>query len=146
MSLCETSPRCLRSYSVFERGGNETRIEIDDFTQYHHELLEGVYDCTDRIVVNGCFPLGQEGGGLRVRTGYHPPQEHGGVLQPQDPCLCQEEGNSTVPRASESMSSLKNTFPLIPMVPVSSSSSPQKPRDRSGRTTSACRGKRHGLM
>jgi hypothetical protein len=41
-------------------------IEIDDFTQYHHELLEGVYDCIDRIVVNGYFPLGQEGGGLRT--------------------------------------------------------------------------------
>jgi len=25
---------------------------IDNFTSYHEELLEGHYDCVDRIVVN----------------------------------------------------------------------------------------------
>ena len=37
----------------------------DDFSQYHAELLEGVYDCVDRIVLNAFFPMGQTGGGIR---------------------------------------------------------------------------------
>ena len=37
----------------------------DDFSQYYAELLEGVYDCVDRIVLNAFFPLGQTGGGVR---------------------------------------------------------------------------------
>ncbi|MGW8223842.1 MAG: hypothetical protein ACWGP1_16965 [Syntrophobacteria bacterium] len=37
----------------------------DDFTDYHEQLLEGHYDCVDRIVLNGYFPLGQQGGGFR---------------------------------------------------------------------------------
>ena len=37
----------------------------DDFTEYHEELLEGLYDCVDRIVLNGYFPFGQQGGGVR---------------------------------------------------------------------------------
>jgi len=37
----------------------------DDFTEYHKEFLEGHYDCVDRIVLNGYFPLGQQGGGFR---------------------------------------------------------------------------------
>jgi hypothetical protein len=37
----------------------------DDFTQYYMELLDGRYDCVDRIVLNGFFPLGQQGGGFR---------------------------------------------------------------------------------
>ena len=37
----------------------------DDFSQYHAELLEGVYDCVDRIVLNAFFPMGQAGGGIR---------------------------------------------------------------------------------
>jgi len=37
----------------------------DDFTEYHQGLLEGRYDCVDRIVLNGYFPLGQQGGGFR---------------------------------------------------------------------------------
>ena len=38
----------------------------DDFTLYHKELLDGHYDCVDRIVLNGYFPLGQQGGGFRT--------------------------------------------------------------------------------
>ncbi len=38
----------------------------DDFSAYHDELLEARYDCLDRIVLNGYFPLGQQGGGFRV--------------------------------------------------------------------------------
>src|ERR1700746_2148334 len=37
----------------------------DDFSQYHAELLNGIYDCVDRIVLNAFFPLGQTGGGMR---------------------------------------------------------------------------------
>lgn len=40
-------------------------VSCDDFTEYHKELLDGRYDCTDRIVLNGYFPLGQQGGGFR---------------------------------------------------------------------------------
>jgi hypothetical protein len=39
---------------------------LDDFTRYHAELLEGSYDCVDRIILNAYFPLGQTGGGLRT--------------------------------------------------------------------------------
>lgn len=38
----------------------------DDFTSYNQEFLAGRYDCVDRIVLNGYFPLGQQGGGFRT--------------------------------------------------------------------------------
>ncbi len=38
---------------------------LDDFTRYYAELLDGSYDCVDRIILNAYFPLGQTGGGLR---------------------------------------------------------------------------------
>jgi hypothetical protein len=38
----------------------------DDFTRYHKKLLDGRYDCVDRIVLNGYFPLGQQAGGFRT--------------------------------------------------------------------------------
>ena len=37
----------------------------DDFSRYYAELLEGTYDCADRVVLNAYFPVGQSGGGLR---------------------------------------------------------------------------------
>src|SRR5579864_2707346 len=37
----------------------------DDFSQYHAELLDWIYDCVDRIVLNAFFSLGQSGGGMR---------------------------------------------------------------------------------
>ena len=37
----------------------------DEFSLYHDDLLEGDYDCVDRMVLNAYFPLGQTGGGLR---------------------------------------------------------------------------------
>jgi hypothetical protein len=37
----------------------------DEFSRYYAELLEGSYDCVDRLVLNAYFPLGQTGGGLR---------------------------------------------------------------------------------
>lgn len=38
----------------------------DEFSVGHQELLEGGYDCVDRIVLNGYFPLGYTGGGFRT--------------------------------------------------------------------------------
>src|SRR5206468_2350368 len=38
---------------------------IDDFTSYHEQLLEGHYDCVDRIVVNAYFEYAQSAGGFR---------------------------------------------------------------------------------
>ena len=38
---------------------------IDDFTRYHEELLDGTYDCVDRIVVNAYFEWATSGGGFR---------------------------------------------------------------------------------
>jgi hypothetical protein len=37
----------------------------DEFSRYYAELLEGTYDCVDRLVLNAYFPLGQTGGGMR---------------------------------------------------------------------------------
>ena len=36
----------------------------DDFTSYLGDLLDGVYDCTDRIALSAYFPLGQTSGGM----------------------------------------------------------------------------------
>ena len=38
----------------------------DEFTQYYFELLEGGYDCVDRIVINAYYPMGQTPGGFRT--------------------------------------------------------------------------------
>ena len=37
----------------------------DDFTDYYGQLLDGAYDCVDRIVLNAYFSVGQHGGGIR---------------------------------------------------------------------------------
>lgn len=37
---------------------------LDDFSTYYSELLEGRYDCVDRMVLNAYYPPGQTGGGL----------------------------------------------------------------------------------
>jgi hypothetical protein len=37
----------------------------DEFSEYYADLLEGRYDCVDRIVLTGYFPLGQQGSGFR---------------------------------------------------------------------------------
>jgi hypothetical protein len=37
----------------------------DDFSNYVAEMLDGSYDCVDRVVLNGYFPYGQQGGGMR---------------------------------------------------------------------------------
>jgi hypothetical protein len=38
----------------------------DELSSYYAELLEGSYDCVDRVVLNAYFPMGQTGGGLRT--------------------------------------------------------------------------------
>jgi hypothetical protein len=38
----------------------------DDFSSYYASLLEGSYDCVDRITINAFYPMGQTGGGLRL--------------------------------------------------------------------------------
>ena len=37
----------------------------DDLSSYLAELLEGSYDCMDRITINAFYPMGQTGGGIR---------------------------------------------------------------------------------
>lgn len=38
----------------------------DELSEYYAELLEGRYDCLDRIVINAFYSLGQTGGGMRT--------------------------------------------------------------------------------
>src|SRR6266581_4803399 len=38
----------------------------DQLSALYGELLEGSYDCVDRVVLNAYFGMGQTGGGLRV--------------------------------------------------------------------------------
>jgi len=38
----------------------------DEFSTYYAGLLDGVYDCVDRIVLNAYFRLGQSPGGFRT--------------------------------------------------------------------------------
>ena len=38
----------------------------DAFSEYYAELLQGTYDCVDRIVLNAFFPVGQTAGGIRT--------------------------------------------------------------------------------
>ena len=38
----------------------------DEFTGYYEELLEGSYDCLDRIVLNAYYSMGQNPGGFRT--------------------------------------------------------------------------------
>ena len=45
--------------------GDLGMIASDEFSQYYAELLQGTYDCVDRIVLNAFYPLGQTGGGVR---------------------------------------------------------------------------------
>ena len=38
----------------------------EQFSDYYADLLEGRYDCVDRLVVNAYFAMGQTGGGMRA--------------------------------------------------------------------------------
>jgi hypothetical protein len=39
---------------------------IDPISQHYSEILDGTYECTDRIVVNGFYSPGHNGGGFRT--------------------------------------------------------------------------------
>lgn len=41
-------------------------MKADPFAECYQQLLDGTYDCVDRIVLNAYFPLGQTPGGLRT--------------------------------------------------------------------------------
>jgi len=41
-------------------------IAVDSFSRHYERCLEGIYDCTDRIVINAYFALGQSPGGFRT--------------------------------------------------------------------------------
>lgn len=83
----------------------------DDFTCYNQDLLAGRYDCVDRIVLNGYFPLGQQGGGFR--TWWR--QLHG-----SDDKLTQNELQSMAGRFSRRVHAWakKNDVPIIHCAPA----------------------------
>ena len=37
----------------------------DPLSEQYEDLLEGSYDCVDRIILNAYFPMGIDGGGMR---------------------------------------------------------------------------------
>ena len=39
---------------------------MDQFSEHYQDLIEGIYDCSDRIVLNAYFPMGQAPGGMLV--------------------------------------------------------------------------------
>jgi hypothetical protein len=43
----------------------ERAMTCDEFREYYHDYLDGVYDCVDRIVLNAYCYMAQEGGGFR---------------------------------------------------------------------------------
>jgi hypothetical protein len=38
----------------------------DQLSSLYNDLLEGSYDCVDRVILNAYFSMGQSGGGLCV--------------------------------------------------------------------------------
>ena len=38
----------------------------DKLSQHYKDILEGTYDCVDRLVLNGYYPLGHSPGGMRT--------------------------------------------------------------------------------
>ena len=41
-------------------------MTTDAFSEYHADLLDDTYDCADRIILNGYYPMGYKGGGFRT--------------------------------------------------------------------------------
>ena len=64
----------------------------DQLSALYENLLEGSYDCVDRVILKAYFGMGQTGGGLRVwwralhgsdeQLGRQPSDAHGRTLQP----------------------------------------------------------------
>ncbi|MFQ5647375.1 MAG: hypothetical protein ACE5GM_10625 [bacterium] len=48
------------------QGGDKQSMISDEFSEYYREVLDTSYDCTDRIVLNAYFALGQSPGGFRT--------------------------------------------------------------------------------
>jgi hypothetical protein len=59
-----STPRFLAKSTCREQGAVDMTT-VDAFSEYYTELLQGTYDCVDRIVLNAFFPFGQTGGGIR---------------------------------------------------------------------------------
>ena len=47
------------------RGAKPTLFDPDPFSRHYASRLDGAYDCVDRIILNGYFPLAQSPGGFR---------------------------------------------------------------------------------
>ncbi|MEW6425282.1 MAG: hypothetical protein AB1523_11160 [Bacillota bacterium] len=41
-------------------------MDTDEFSKYYAELLDGTYDCVDRIIINGYYPMLHTAGGFRL--------------------------------------------------------------------------------
>jgi len=41
----------------------------DDFSARYGDLINGSYDCVDRVVLNAWYPMGVNPGGLLARRG-----------------------------------------------------------------------------
>jgi len=41
-------------------------VAADEFSESYRDLLDGIYDCVDRIVINAYFIMSQTGGGFRT--------------------------------------------------------------------------------
>jgi hypothetical protein len=39
---------------------------LDEYSDYYADLLDGIYDCVYRIVLNAYFCIGQTAGGFRT--------------------------------------------------------------------------------
>ena len=86
----------------------------DAFSEYYAELLQGTYDCVDRIVLNAFFPFGQTGGG--VRTWWR--CLHGDDLTLDNEHLREMAGPF---RVACTHSALSNAFPLSRRRPATAS-------------------------
>lgn len=51
-------------FAPYQRG--ERFDMVDEFTAHYSQVLDGIYDCVDRIVLNAYFQMGQSPGGFRT--------------------------------------------------------------------------------
>ena len=77
---------------------------VDPLKDRYQDLLDGSYDCVDRIVLNAYFPLGSQSRRLSSwvasalwlgrPSGQHPSETHGGSVQPAAVRLREEASTS----------------------------------------------------
>src|SRR5215472_15137821 len=101
----------------------------DDLSQYYAELLEGIYDCVDRIVVNAFFPWGgpsaacAAGGDSSTVMTRNSIDKHLREMQGHSPAACTPSAasngfpSSGRDSGSESTSSPNRTYPRIEQAP-----------------------------